>query len=479
MRPIIRSEFRKLTTVRGPWLLLAAGPLLVVAGITGLVESGGNVHDPGTERAALAHAGLAAVFPLILGILAVAGEYRHSTITDTYLSSPRRDRVIAAKLTVYALAGAAAGVLSSGAALAATAAWWAERGGHLQLSAADIWLTLLGGVAANGAFAAIGVGLGALIRNPAAAIAAALAWFALIEGIPASCSARRWPAGCLSTPARPRPVEPLGHGPAAAAVGWRPDAARLRGGLRGRRRLHYTQARCHLGKPDVLRGGDGQNLREYLIATAARLIGERGTGALTVRDIAREAQVADGVLYNYFEDKEDLLANALLAHVAAVMGSAPPLLPEPGTGTVADNLRRFIDGGLEVLKRVTPAFAGLVTQPKVLARFHAMVGGDAAFGAAAPRTGHPEAPPARPESTTVAGCRTCSARYLRAEQRLGRIAAAADVDAVVILIVGAIHGQVLPRLIFSPPGASIASTPADVPGRLAETILAGIGVTGR
>jgi len=180
---MIRSEFRKLTTTRAPWLLLAAGPLLVVAGITGLVESGGNVHDPGTQRAALAHTGLAAVFTLIFGILAVAGEYRHSTITDTYLSSPRRERVIAAKLAVYALAGAGAGLLSSGAALATTAAWWAERGGHLQLSTADTWLTLAGGVAANCALAAIGVGLGALIRNPAAAIAVALAWFALVEGI--------------------------------------------------------------------------------------------------------------------------------------------------------------------------------------------------------------------------------------------------------------------------------------------------------
>jgi ABC-2 type transport system permease protein len=180
---VIRSEFRKLTTVRAPWLLLAAGPLLVVAGITGLIESGGNVHDPGTQRAALAHTGLAAVFTLIFGILAVAGEYRHSTITDTYLSSPRRGRVIAAKLTVYGLAGAAAGLVSSGVALATTAAWWAERGAQLHLSAAEGWLTLAGGVAANCAFAAIGVGVGALIRNPAAAVATALAWFALIEGI--------------------------------------------------------------------------------------------------------------------------------------------------------------------------------------------------------------------------------------------------------------------------------------------------------
>ncbi len=180
---LIRSEFRKLTTVRAPWLLLAAGPVLVVAGISGLVESGGNVHDPGTQRAALAHTGLAAVFTLIFGILAVAGEYRHSTITDTYLSSPRRGRAITAKLVAYAATGAAAGLVSSGVALATTAAWWADQGGHLQLSAADAWLTLGGGLAANCALAAIGVGLGALIRNPAAAIATALAWFAVIEGI--------------------------------------------------------------------------------------------------------------------------------------------------------------------------------------------------------------------------------------------------------------------------------------------------------
>jgi ABC-2 type transport system permease protein len=180
---MIRGEFRKLTTVRGPWLLLAAGPLLVVAGITGLVISGGNVHEPGTQRAALAHIGLAAIFTLVFGIGAVAGEYRHATITDTYLSSPRRGRVIAAKLAGYALTGAAAGLVSSGVALATTAAWWAERGGHLQLSAADTWLTVAGGIGANAALAAIGVGLGALIRNPAAAIAAALAWFALVEGI--------------------------------------------------------------------------------------------------------------------------------------------------------------------------------------------------------------------------------------------------------------------------------------------------------
>jgi AcrR family transcriptional regulator len=199
-------------------------------------------------------------------------------------------------------------------------------------------------------------------------------------------------------------------------------------------------------KPAILREGDGQNLREYLIATAARLIDERGGAGLSVRDIAREAQVADGVLYNYFEDKEDLLAHALLAHVGTVMNSAPRL-PPAGTGTVAENLRLFIDAGLATLTRVVPAFAGLISQPNVLKRFRAMVGGDAAFAGEAATGGGQKAagdgvaqggetgggvaegkagpgrtgPPDGRDGDGQAGLPAIMAAYLRAEQRLGRI----------------------------------------------------------
>jgi AcrR family transcriptional regulator len=225
-------------------------------------------------------------------------------------------------------------------------------------------------------------------------------------------------------------------------------------------------------KPAVLRDGGGQNLREHLIAIAARLIDERGSAGLAVRDIAREAQVADGALYNYFEDKEDLLAHALLDHVATVMARAPQM-PPAGSGTVADNLRLFIDRGLEVLARVTPAFAGLLSQPKVLSRFHTMVGGDAAFDAAA---GHDGDHGDRQADQTGAGSRGLPETliaYLRAEQQLGRIDSAADITAAAALLVGAIHGQVLPRVMFNPPG-SPATTPPGFARRLAETVLVGI-----
>jgi AcrR family transcriptional regulator len=224
-------------------------------------------------------------------------------------------------------------------------------------------------------------------------------------------------------------------------------------------------------KPAVLRGG-GENLREYLIATAARLIGERGSAGLAVRDIAREAQVADGALYNYFEDKEDLLAQALLVHVGSVMSGAPRM-PPPGTGTVAQNLELFVNGGLAVLERVAPAFAGLQSQPRVLIRFHAMVGGDAAFGVAGPDAAADGAAEGGAASPGPRGLPDILRDYLSAEQRLGRIDASTDIDAASMLVVGAIHGQILPRILLSPPGSPM-TTPPGFAAALAKTVLNGI-----
>jgi ABC-2 type transport system permease protein len=183
MRTLIRAEALKLRTVRGPWLVLGAGPLLVIAGISGLVVSGTDLRDPGTQAKALAHVGLTAIFALAFGVLAVAGEYRHKTITDTYLSTPGRGRVVGVKLVVYAFFGALAALVSTLVALGVTAAWWSGKGVSFSWDEGAMWAAIGGGIAWNAAFAAIGVGLGALVRNLTGAIAAALAWIALIEGI--------------------------------------------------------------------------------------------------------------------------------------------------------------------------------------------------------------------------------------------------------------------------------------------------------
>jgi ABC-2 type transport system permease protein len=183
MTMLLTTEVLKLRTVRAPLLLLAAAELIVIAGVSGLVLSGEDLTDSDTATKALAHVGLASLCSLVLGILAVAGEYRHKTITDTYLSTPRRDRPLLAKLAVYTAAGLALGLIASVTALLAAKIWWAAKGESFDLTDADVWRTVAGGIAWNAAFAAIGVGVGALVRNLAGAIAVALAWIALVEGI--------------------------------------------------------------------------------------------------------------------------------------------------------------------------------------------------------------------------------------------------------------------------------------------------------
>jgi len=183
MIAVMRAEVLRLRTMRSTWLLLAAAVLIVVAGVSGLVVSGSSLSRAATADTAVGHVGLASLCALILGILAVAGEYRHKTITDTYLSVPHRGRVLLAKLAVYAAAGMVFGLACAAVAAATAMIWWSAKGTTFHLSGAGVWPTIAGGIAWNAAFCALGVSLGALVRNVTGAIAVALAWIALVETI--------------------------------------------------------------------------------------------------------------------------------------------------------------------------------------------------------------------------------------------------------------------------------------------------------
>src|SRR5690606_9377375 len=108
------SEFRKNFTTKMWWILLAVMVVMVlffaaimsVALTYGSEANGGMTTETGEAlkmTPALASSiytmavSVAYLIPLILGILSVTGEFRHRTIVPTFIISPRRGRVLAAK----------------------------------------------------------------------------------------------------------------------------------------------------------------------------------------------------------------------------------------------------------------------------------------------------------------------------------------------------------------------------------------------
>lgn len=116
----------------------------------------------------------------------------------------------------------------------------------------------------------------------------------------------------------------------------------------------------------VAEGGD---LRELLLATAERLLGERRAPRLTTRELARAAGVSDGVLYNYFADKDELVLAALVRRFARLVERFQAELPEPGTATLEQNLRSFAEASLDLHLDALPLVTSLLAEPELLRRF--------------------------------------------------------------------------------------------------------------
>jgi len=191
---LVSNEFLKLRTTRSPFVVVAAAQLVVVLGISGVFVSGRDPRDAQTVLLAFSHVGIVSVFSLMLGIVAVAGEYRNKTVTDTYLTTPSRGRVIAAKIVAYEVVGVVIGLLATITALATTAVWLGVKGTGLDLAMPGLGRTVVGCVVWNVCFAAVGVGVGALVRNLSGAVAGALVWIAVVEGMVGQLigAAARW-----------------------------------------------------------------------------------------------------------------------------------------------------------------------------------------------------------------------------------------------------------------------------------------------
>lgn len=191
MSRLVRAEWLKLTTTRLLWGMIPAAVLLSLAAVTGAVLSadGAGVDlatDEGVRRA-LHVSATGAILVLIVGIIMSAGEYRTATATDTYLTTPRRWKVLSSKLVVGAatLAYLAAAVL------------YRTQDAAYPTTSSEVWAILAGAVVYATVYGIAGVAIGSLLRNQVAAIVVSLAWLLVVEQILVSIAPRigRWLPG--------------------------------------------------------------------------------------------------------------------------------------------------------------------------------------------------------------------------------------------------------------------------------------------
>ena len=188
---LVHGEFTKLRSTR-LWLWLLAATMGLTALFASLNIAFNN--DPDTLAPPLATAagqrllfGTAAggtqTLVAVLAAIGMAGEYRHRTATTTFLITPRRAGVVVAKLITYALVGATYAAASIAVVIAIGEPWLSARGIDLTLNRSGIPATMAGVVAAVAAFALLGVGLGALLRDQVAAVVGLLVYLFVAEPI--------------------------------------------------------------------------------------------------------------------------------------------------------------------------------------------------------------------------------------------------------------------------------------------------------
>jgi ABC-type transport system involved in multi-copper enzyme maturation permease subunit len=192
MQPQLRSELIKLASTRTIYGLTVGAVAVVALSTWSTISSAGATNITGELHAQqfffLASVNLA-LFAVIVGIRAATDEFRHGTVVPSVFASRNRARLLAAKATV---AAAAAAVLAALAQAAMVGLAMLLAGGRLLPgTAADSslevsstsWAAMGGLTAASAVWAALGVGIGALVRHQVAAIVGAIIWVLVVENL--------------------------------------------------------------------------------------------------------------------------------------------------------------------------------------------------------------------------------------------------------------------------------------------------------
>ncbi len=191
----IRTEIRKFFSTRMWWvLLIMLAAYMIFLAATMAFSLGYGAEDMSGEAVEvdpLAQAksvytiavSFGYVFPALIGIMSVTGEFRHGTIVPSLLFEPSRTKFLVSKLIAALPAGVLYGLVGVLSGTLAGAGTLAIMGEDPMLGEASVWRSIVLAVIALTVWTVVGVGIGSVISNQVAAIVVILAFTQFVEPI--------------------------------------------------------------------------------------------------------------------------------------------------------------------------------------------------------------------------------------------------------------------------------------------------------
>jgi len=173
----------------------------------------------------------------------------------------------------------------------------------------------------------------------------------------------------------------------------------------------------------AITGGGANAVREHILAAAHRVIVRDGLAAASTRTIAEEAGLGSGTLYNYFGNRTELAAKAIVWRAATVAAPLAGLPARAGTGSVASNLLRFARQASLNLDEIIPLVAAAFSDPPLLVALRREMAADGLI-------------------EEIGGALLA---YLLAERDLGRVAPRADCETAASIVFSLCHDRAFQR----------------------------------
>ena len=179
------GELRKMRSTRTNLGLLAgmvALTLLTVL-VNGFVLGTAQLARHDDQHTLLSAGTSGALFASLIGVMAITSEFRHGTIRPTFVVTPDRTRVIGAKVIASLLMGVVFGLVAIGLSFGVGYAILRIRGIDFALDASHVLLLVLGTLLMTALWAALGVGVGAVITNQVFAVIGVIVWAFFIDNL--------------------------------------------------------------------------------------------------------------------------------------------------------------------------------------------------------------------------------------------------------------------------------------------------------